>query len=290
MTGSVLNIRELSITYENASKPAIQNLSMHVEEGEFVGIMGANGAGKTTLSLASIGVIPDFLPVKMSGEVTVLGADITKVMVEDVATRGVGIVFQQPDMQLISVNVELEVAFAMENRQFAREEMRKRIARALELVRLTGYEKHSPEQLSGGQKQAVCIAIALTMEPKLIILDEPTSQLDPIGSEIVFEALVEINKEHNIAILIMEHKAELLSRYADRIIVLDEGQKIYEGTPPEVFKNAEDLINRGVPVPQVSELAVRLAKETNLSLDSIPISEGAMVPEIVKLLEKHSHA
>ena len=125
-------------------------------------------------------------------------------------------------MQLISISVEMEVAFAMENHQFPREEMRKRIDKALKLVRLNGFEKRAPDQLSGGQKQAVCIAVALTLEPLLIILDEPTSQLDPIGAEIVFEALAEINRNENIAILIMEHKAELLAKYSDQIIVLDE--------------------------------------------------------------------
>jgi energy-coupling factor transporter ATP-binding protein EcfA2 len=282
MTESVLNIKELNIRYEKAAHPAIQNLTMEVKEGEFVGVMGANGAGKTTLSLACIGVIPGFIDVEMDGEINVLGADITQVMVEDVATRGVGIVFQQPDMQLISVNVELEIAFAMENRQFQREEMRRRIDSALELVRLKGYEKYSPEQLSGGQKQAVCIAIALTMEPKLIILDEPTSQLDPIGSDIVFQALADINKNQNIAILIMEHKAELLSRYADRIIVLDKGQKIYDGTPTEVFKHAEDIIQRGIPVPQVNELAVKM--DDLFTSEFIPLDEQVTAEKIIELI------
>ena len=288
MAEPVLNITDLNITYARATRPAIANLTMSVGEGEFVAVMGANGAGKTTLALTVVGIIPGFIPVEMDGEVKVLGMDTTKVQVEDIAVGGAGIVFQQPDTQLISVNVELEVAFAMENRQFAREEMRRRIDEALKLVRLTGYEKHAPYQLSGGQKQAVCIATVLTMEPRLIVLDEPTSQLDPIGSDIVFNALRDINRKQNIAILIMEHKAELLARYADRIIVLDEGQKIYEGTPEEVFENAEDLVRRGVPVPQVSELAVKMRNGLGLPMKSLFVKEQEMAPSIIQFLRENA--
>ena len=285
MTEYVLRIEDLSVTYPRAATPSLNHLSMKVEEGEFVGVMGANGAGKTTLALASVGIIPGFYDVSMSGNVSVLGGDTTKVMVEDIATRGAGIVFQQPDMQLISANVELEVAFAMENRQFLREEMKQRITNALKITRLTGYEKRSPDMLSGGPRPSVCIAAALAMEPRLIVLDEPTSQLDPIGSEMVFDALQDINKEHNIAILIMEHKAELLARYADRIVVLDSGEMIHEGTPQEVFSNAKDLIQRGVPVPQVSELTVRLRDQFDFSFLPFPVHEQVMASHCTAILQ-----
>ena len=247
-------------------------------------VMGANGAGKTTLSLASVGIIPEYNAVTMSGRVQVLDADTRETSVEEIATRGAGIIFQQPDMQLVSVNVELEVAFAMENHQFAREEMRKRITRALATVRLSGFENRPPEQLSGGQKQSVCIAVALALEPQLIVLDEPTSQLDPIGSEMVFRALRDINQQHNIAILIMEHKAELLARYADRILVLDHGELVYDDTPQQVFRHADDLIRRGVPVPQVSELAARMQRELNIPINTFPVDEHAMASQCIELL------
>jgi energy-coupling factor transporter ATP-binding protein EcfA2 len=289
MTEPVLSIEGLSITYPKAAKPAIDNLTMHVDAGEFVGVMGANGAGKSTLSLACVGIIPGFTAVEMEGSVDVLEMDTGRVRVEDIAAGGAGIVFQQPDTQLISINVELEVAFAMENRQFPREEMRRRIDEALRLVRLTGYEKHAPDLLSGGQKQSVCIATVLTMDPRLIVLDEPTSQLDPIGSDIVFDALRQLNKEQNIAILIMEHKAELLARYADRIIVLDEGKKVYDGVPEEVFANTEDLLSRGVPVPQVSELAMKLVREFNLPVDIFAVDECVMAPRVSRLLRENRH-
>ena len=289
MTEYVLRINDLSVTYPQADAPSLNHLSMQVGEGEFVGVMGANGAGKTTLSLASVGIIPGFYDVSMSGNVAVLGADTTKVMVEDIAARGAGIVFQQPDMQLISANVELEVAFAMENRQFPRDVMKQRITDALKITRLTGYEKRSPDMLSGGQRQSVCIATVLAMEPRLIVLDEPTSQLDPIGSEMVFDALQDINKEHNIAILIMEHKAELLARYADRIVVLDSGEIIHEGTPQEVFSNAKDLIQRGVPVPQVSDLTVRLREQFDFSFQPFPVHEQVMASHCTAILQADAH-
>ena len=284
MTEPVLRVDNLGVTYDRASAPALQHVDLQVAEGEFVGVMGANGAGKTTLALAAVGIIPEFYDVTMSGGVEVLGVDTRQVTVEDIAMRGAGIIFQQPDMQLISVNVELEIAFAMENHRFPREEMRKRITNALETVRLSGYEERPPEQLSGGQKQSVCIAVALALEPQLLILDEPTSQLDPIGSKMIFDALRHINHEHKIAILIMEHKAELLARYADRIIVLDEGQIIRQGTPAQVFSHAEELLQRGIPVPQVSELAVRLQRELGVTFNDFPIDEETMVSRCVQLL------
>ena len=289
MTNPVLRIQDLNVTYARSDVPALSELNLTVNEGEFVAVMGANGAGKSTLSLASVGIIPAYHPVTMSGRVEVLEADTREISVEEIAKRGAGIIFQQPDMQLVSVNVELEVAFAMENHQFEREEMRKRITRALAAVRLSGFEKRPPEQLSGGQKQSVCIAVALALEPRLIVLDEPTSQLDPIGSEMVFSALRDINQEHNIAILIMEHKAELLARYADRIIVLDEGKQVYEGTPVDVFSHAEDLIQRGVPVPQVSELAARMQRELNIPIDAFPVDEHKMASRCIQLLNGSAH-
>ncbi len=288
MSDPILRVDDLTVTYARADRPALHGLNLVVNEGEFVAVMGANGAGKTTLSLTSVGIIPVYHAVTMSGRVRVLDVDTRESSVEAIAKRGAGLIFQQPDMQLVSVNVELEVAFAMENHQFARDEMRKRITQALASVRLSGFEKRVPEQLSGGQKQSVCIAVALALEPRLIVLDEPTSQLDPIGSEMVFRALRDINQEHNIAILIMEHKAELLARYADRIVVLDRGQIVHQGTPAEVFGHAEDLIRRGVPVPQVSELAARMRSELNIPIDVFPVDENTMAATCLKLLVNHS--
>jgi energy-coupling factor transport system ATP-binding protein len=286
MTTPVLSIEDLSVTYARASRPALSHVTLQVGEGEFVGVMGANGAGKSTLALASVGIVPEFYDVSMSGAVTVLGAGTRQVAVEGIALRGAGIVFQQPDMQLISVNVELEVAFAMENHRFPREVIKARITKALRVVRLAGFEHRAPEQLSGGQKQSVCIAVALALEPRLIVLDEPTSQLDPIGSQMVFEALRDINREHNIAILIMEHKAELLARYVDRIAVLDEGQVIYEATPSKVFSHADDLSARGVPVPQVSQLAVRLQRELGVEFDPFPVDDETMARQCADLCQR----
>jgi len=286
----IVKIEDLTLFYEKSNTPALKSFSLQINEGEFVGVLGSNGAGKSTLAMATMGIIPNFLPAKMEGTVTILGKNTQENMLDEIVDQGVGIVFQQPDMQLISVNVELEIAFTMENRCFAREEIRKRIDHALKLVRLEGYEKHSPEQLSGGQKQAVCIAIALTMEPHLIILDEPTSQLDPIGSQIVFEALADINKKNNIAILIMEHKAELLARHADKIVVLDKGEKIYEGKPEDVFTNAHDLIQRGVPVPQVSELAVLLQDKLSMTFDPFPIREEDLSSTLINKITEKTHA
>ncbi|MCL4459627.1 MAG: ATP-binding cassette domain-containing protein [Chloroflexi bacterium] len=281
-----LEVRNLSVTYQGntTSTLALDDVSFTVRQGEFVGVMGSNGAGKSTLALSTVGIIPHHTDARLTGDILVFGLNTKEASVADIIGRGVGILFQQPDLQLISINVELEVAFPLENRGVPREEIRRRISQALKTVRLEGYEKHTPDQLSGGQKQAVCIATALALEPKLIVLDEPTSQLDPIGSDMVFQALKSINEEEGITILIMEHKADLLAQYAHRLIILDQGKKIMEGTPAEVFRYVDDLKERGIPTPQVAELATILGREWQREFSPFPIDEQTMCQHLASII------
>lgn len=279
---SVLEIRDLSVTYgKDAERPkAIDHLSLTIEEGEFVGVMGANGAGKTTLALAALGIIPTYMDVVFDGSVLANGRSTLECTVSEVTQSGISIVFQEPDLQLVSVNVELEIAFPLENLGVPREIIRERITNALSTVRLSGYEKRAPTELSGGQKQAVCIATGLATEPKLIVLDEPTSQLDPIGSQLVFEALRRINREKGIAILMAEHKADLLARMADRIVVLDHGRKLMDDTPANVFQEVRELDKLGIPTPQVSRLAALIADEFAYEFAPFPLFEEQLAGQL----------
>lgn len=278
----VLIIDDLSVTYgQRADGPkALDHISLEVGEGEFVGIMGANGAGKTTLALAALGIIPNYVDVVYEGSVLTNGRSTRQSSVSEISQSGISIVFQEPDLQLVSVNVEMEIAFPLENLGVPREIMRERIANALSTVRLSGYEQRAPTELSGGQKQAVCIATGLATEPKLIVLDEPTSQLDPIGSQLVFEALRRVNREKGIAILMAEHKAELLAQTADRIVVLDHGRKLMDGAPSAVFQQVQVLDDLGIPTPQVSRLAALLAEEFGIRFSPFPLTEDQLVEQL----------
>ena len=281
---NALSFQNVSVKYLSGDTPALEQLSFSVAPGEFVGFMGSNGAGKSTTAQGIVGIIPHHVDAEVSGEINVLGLDTQKVSVAELIEKGAGIVFQEPDMQLTSINVELEVAFALENRGIEVEEMRSRIAQALKQVRLTGYEKRAPDQMSGGQKQALCIAAALALRPKLLVLDEPTSQLDPIGSNLVFEVMKSLNEEYGIAMLVMEHKAELLAKYCSRIIVVDHGKKVLEGTPSEVFSSVTMLKELGVPVPQVSELVESLGWIDRFKKEEFPVSEQQMFSYLQKVM------
>lgn len=281
-----LRFSDVTVTYENSDEPALKNLSFEVKPGEFVGLMGANGAGKSTIAFCALGIIPHHLDAAIEGNIEVLGLNTKTTSICTITEQGVGIVFQEPDLQLISINAELEVAFALENRGIELEEMQKRVAHALEQVRLTGFEKRPPDQLSGGQKQALCIAAALALRPRLLVLDEPTSQLDPIGSNMVFEMMKRLNQEYGIAMLVMEHKADLLAEYSDRIIVIDQGRKVLDGTPPAVFSHVADLKQQGIPVPQVADLINTMDWGSQFNPSNFPATEGVICDYLSRRLER----
>jgi energy-coupling factor transport system ATP-binding protein len=250
-------LRSVTFTYEGG-QTALEDVELTVGRGEFVAVLGANGAGKTTLCLLLNGVIPNVIGGTLSGNIEIDGLPTTEHHVYELAER-VGVVLQDPDAQILATDVVSEVAFAAENLGVPRDVMVARIASALEIVRLSGYESSAPEELSGGQKQRLAIAAGLVMEPPTFVLDEPTAQLDPIGAREVFEVLRWLNRERGSTIVIATHDAEDAARAASRVIVLDHGRIVAHGTPREVFAQVELLDRAGVTVPEVVRIDRALA-------------------------------
>jgi energy-coupling factor transporter ATP-binding protein EcfA2 len=253
-----VKIENLSFTYSGGEKPALNKINLEIKRGEYLGIMGLNGAGKTTLGLSINGIVPQSTMGIYEGNVTVEGLDTSTTPVREMA-RTVGIVFDNPEFQMSQVSSAEEVALGLENLGVPNEEMPPRVGAALGTVGLAGFEERSPMGLSGGQQQRLAIASVLAMQPKILFMDEPTSNLDPIGKEEVFELARKLNREEGMTVIVAEHEAEVLAAYADRIVVLHQGEIVMIGTPSEVFSRGAELAKIGLRVPQATELALSLA-------------------------------
>jgi energy-coupling factor transporter ATP-binding protein EcfA2 len=252
-----IKIEGLTFTYAAGSKPALSNINLEIKRGEYLGIMGLNGAGKTTLGLSINGIVPQSTMGFYEGKVTVEGLDTSTTPVREMA-RTVGIVFDNPEFQMSQVSAAEEVALGLENLGVPTEEMPPRVSAALATVGLPGFEERSPMGLSGGQQQRLAIASVLAMHPRILFMDEPTSNLDPIGKEEVFELARKLNREDGLTVIVAEHECEVLAAYADRIVVLNEGKIVMIGTPSEVFARGDELAKLGLRVPQATELALDL--------------------------------
>lgn len=248
-----ISIRKVTYTYPGQDTPALKDVTLEVQKGEYLVVMGRNGAGKTTLCLFLNGVIPNVLGGKMRGRTELMGLDTRRHHVYELAQH-VGMVLQDPEAQLFTSNVRSEVAFAAENLGVPRDEMIERIEWALDVVRLKDFVERPPTQLSGGQKQRLAIGAALVMRPSVLVLDELTSQLDPIGAQVVFSVLRDLNQDLGMTVVVSTHKSEYAARYADRIVVLDQGQIVAQGTPSEVFSQVDLLDRIYVQVPAVTRV------------------------------------
>ena len=284
-----ISVKNVTYTYPEQDTPALKDVNLDVGQGEYVVVMGRNGAGKTTLCVLLNGVIPNVLGGKMRGRTEVMGLDTRRHHVYEMA-QYVGMVLQDPEAQLFTSNVRSEAAFAAENLGVPREEMIERIEWALEVVRLQEFVKRAPSHLSGGQKQRLAIAAGLVMRPSVLVLDEPTSQLDPIGAQEVFAVLRDLNQDLGMTIVLSTHKSEHAARYADRILLLDEGQIVAQGTPQEIFSQVELLDRIYVQVPAVTRVEWDLDK----ALGKDRAEKGVLLEDtqssLSKLLDEHGIA
>jgi len=252
--------------------PVLQEISLKVTKGEMFGIVGPNGAGKSTLCKALNGLVPHFYGGTYGGSVIVSGMNTMKHTVAELSLK-VGLVFQEPSNQFsgVSTRVDEEVAFGMSMMGFDRHEMSGRMTNALKQVGLEGLEDRSPYELSGGQQQRLAIATVLAVRPEVIVMDEPTAQLDPVGKTEVLETMHALNKE-GYTIIVAEHEIEELATFADRIIALNEGKIILEGPTHGVLTQIERLRGIGVDPPSVTELSHLLANEIALKPEKYPIT------------------
>jgi len=237
---------------------ALSGVTLRIEEGEFVAVMGRNGAGKTTLCLTLAGLIPHFFKGTLQGEVRVGNLTTREAHLTDLITR-VGIVFQNPFDQLTTAtdSVYAEVAFGPEHLGLPRDEIIARVDQALRWTRIADLRDRDPFHLSGGQQQRVAIAGVLAMRPSVLVLDEPTSQLDPVGTDEVLETLQEMRR-HGATVIMAEHKVESIAQIADRVIVLQDGRVVLEGTPRQVLEDPA-LASCGVQPPYFTTLGRELA-------------------------------
>ncbi|GFO85765.1 MULTISPECIES: energy-coupling factor transporter ATPase [Anaerostipes] len=280
----ILNIKNLIhkyMTYDDSEKNqeirAIDDVSFSVEKGEFIAILGRNGSGKSSLAKHINGLL---LPTE--GAVYVKGMD-TRNQEEILQIRqSAGIVFQNPDNQIVGAVVDEDVAFGPENMGRPTEDIWRRVTKALEDVGMTAYKEASPNRLSGGQKQRIAIAGIMAMEPECIILDEPTAMLDPQGRQHVLSLVKELNQEKNITILMVTHHMEEVL-LADRVIVMQEGKIAADGTPKEIFSQVEKLKKIGLEVPPAAELAYELRKEGIPLKDQI-ITKEELVEELCRFV------
>jgi energy-coupling factor transport system ATP-binding protein len=257
---NIIEVNNVSYIYRAHSEDrqdvtAVQDISLTIEQGEFLAILGRNGSGKSTLAKLFNALI-----VPASGTVIVNGIDtMNDELLWDIRSS-TGMVFQNPDNQIVGTVVEEDVAFGPENLGVPPEEIRVRVDEALETIGLSEYKKHAPHLLSGGQKQRVAIAGILAMKPKCIVLDEATAMLDPIGRKEVMRILRKLNREEGITIIHITHHMDEAGK-ADRILVVDSGKCVMLGTPREVFKDVDGMKKLGLDVPQVTELLYELNKE-----------------------------
>lgn len=250
-----IKVEHLSFAYFEAKEYAIKNISMEVRKGDFVGIIGPSRAGKTTLCFALTGLIPHDVVGDMEGTVWLNGID-TKTQPVHELSKHYGFVFDNPEYQLSQATVEEEVALGLENRGVDPEIMRTIIDDALHTMGLDGFQTRSPFELSGGQQQRLAIATMLVSRPSILILDEPTSFLDPQGKLEVYESLKRLNQE-GLTIVLVDHEVELMAQAVKKLFVMNRGEILMSGTPAEVFRNVTRLEEIGLRVPQTAELCVK---------------------------------
>ncbi|MGI5936456.1 MAG: energy-coupling factor transporter ATPase [Oscillospiraceae bacterium] len=269
----IIRTENLTFYYpETDDKPALGNINLEIAPGSFVVILGHNGSGKSTLAKHFNAVL---LP--SGGKVYVSGMDTTREDLILQIRRTVGMVFQNPDNQIVANVVEDDVAFAPENLGVPPEEIRRRVDEALKQVGMSEFALHAPHLLSGGQKQRVAIAGVIAMQPDCIVLDEPTAMLDPAGRREVIETVKNLCREKGITVvLITHHMDEAID--ADRLIVMSDGKIIADGKPAEIFSQVEALKSQGLTVPETTELLWELNQEgMNLPLEALSVEECAQV-------------
>ncbi|MHB1317017.1 MAG: energy-coupling factor ABC transporter ATP-binding protein [Anaerolineae bacterium] len=255
----VISVRALTYRYPaqipgRAPEAVLRGADLEVAAGEFLALMGPTGVGKTTLCLALTGIVPQSTGGVIGGSVTVLGHDTRRTPVHELA-RQVGIVYQDPESQLYSATVEAEVAFGPENLAVPPAEIAERVEWALNVVGMAAHRHRAPAHLSGGQKQRVAIAAALAMLPAVLILDEPTAALDPLGRQEVFRVIEQLRLDRRMTIVMVSQDAEHVMAYADRLALLADGRIVREGAPVDLFQDADLMRSAGVAAPQLVELS-----------------------------------
>lgn len=280
---NIIECKNVTYSYPLAETPAIQELNVNIERGKFYGVIGENGSGKTTFCALLRGFIPDFYKGELKGEVLVEGKKTTDYGGE--LSAKIGYVFQNPFTQISGVKETVfeEVAYGLENFGVPVEEIERRVVEVMQMTDIEALAEKNPFDLSGGQMQRVALASVIVLEPDILIIDEPTSQLDPEGTESVF-AIIRALKEKHKTIILVEHKIDLIAEYADEVLVFKEGRLIASGDKQEILSDLS-LLEQGAALPQVAILGSRL-KEKGLPISRIPVTEKQAIEFIAEALKR----
>jgi energy-coupling factor transport system ATP-binding protein len=268
---AIAQLNKVTYKYPLTDVPALYNINLQVEQGEFVAIVGPNGAGKSTLCYTLAGFVPHFFKGELTGSVAVAGKDLYKSTLNEWVLN-VGLAFQNPFSQISGAKYTVfeELAFGLENIGIPREEMISRVENVMKLTGISDLAERSPYSLSGGQQQRVALSSILVMQPKLLVLDEPTSQMDPIGTREVF-GVIRTMAERGMTVVLVEHKVEWIAEFADRIIALYEGQILLEGSPSEVL-TSDVLEGKGFGVSRYTTVAREARKMGLWRKEKLPVT------------------
>ena len=265
-------LEDVSYKYPLEDREILKNINLDIKKGEFWAVIGKNGSGKTTLCNVLRRFVPDFYKGELKGRITLEGKELKDYSAKEIVQK-VGFVFQNPFTQISGVKETVfeEIAFGLENLALDAEYIRKRVEETLKLLRIEELRDKNPYELSGGQGQKVALASIIAMDPEIMVIDEPTSQLDPKGTEEIFD-IIDILKKEGKTIILVEHKLELIAEYAEKVMVLDEGEMILSGNTEDVLKN-KILIEKEIGIPQYAALAYRLMDEGKVKFEEIPITK-----------------
>lgn len=268
-----IEVKDYSFRYSKDQDWVVKDLNFKIDSGDFVGVIGPSGSGKSTLCLTFNGIIPHMIDGESDGEILVHGNDIDEREVYELAQK-VGIILQDPESQLFSMTVEDEVTFGPEELGLPPEEIKERSEWALEATGLKGMENKFPEDLSGGEKQRLAIAASLSMKPDILVLDEPTSQIDPKGTKDVLSVIKKLN-DQGITIILIEHETNYLSRYSNKILAINEGNLEFFGSTRDFFEREKLVKDLNIRIPTYVEISYLLNSEVCLTRE-----------EIIEVLEK----
>ena len=278
----VIEVQGLRFRYPSSEREALAGVDLVVRRGEFVGITGPSGAGKSTLCLCLKGLIPAG---ELSGRIQVGGMAVTR---QSAFVERSALVFQDPETQIIGLTVAEDLAFGPENLKRDPDLIRAAIPRMLHEVRLDGYDEAETYQLSGGQKQRLAIADALILEPDILLLDEPTSELDPVGKDEVFEVIAQLRRKHDVTVVMVEHAAEQLAEMADRILVMDGGQIVDQGPPHLLYRSAATFHRPdGERAPQIAEVLFGLLQDGLIDESEFCAREEDAINMLTDKLSRH---
>jgi len=279
-----IELKDVTYTYPLMKQPALKNITASFEHGKFYGVIGENAGGKTTLCNLIRGLIPHFYKGKLEGQALIEGEDIRTLDIDLLSTK-IGYIFQNPFTQISGVRKTVfeEIALGLENLGMPREEMIEKVLHIAKLVHIENLLQNNPNALSGGQRQRVAFASIIAMDTDTFVIDEPTSQLDPEGTEGIFE-IIHTLKEQGKTIILVEHKVDLLAEYADEILVLYKGELIAKGATKEMLSDVS-LSEKGVLLPRTVMLNQKLT-EKGITLDHVPVTKDDCVSTLRKRIER----